>query len=218
MPPKKLVRKYRAGRKKLRVRRKTIIHATPRMIYDIQLNSQALTFTVGAANWNSYTFSPSLSNVAGNDLTAFQNLYDEFKITGFTWMLKARGNIAFGSIGPQGFQYYSVLDYSDSNTLANVNEALEYRNVRYHKSFRDAKRYVPCMCPQLIRDVNNNPLLVVVKPRWMQLTPQVIGGLNYDDTLVAMLGCKIITETNNNANPVTFDLYVKLHVQFRNKK
>lgn len=197
--------------------RRQALYATPKMIYKIPLQVAKMTLVVANAGQSTFEFGVSLSDIVSGDLTAFQALYDEFKITGFKWKLVPRGNNA--PVGTNtGFMYYSVLDRTDTNALTSVDAALEYPNCRKHKSWRTNSRYIPAYCPKLIHDVNNNPMLTIEKPRWLQLNTQTIGGTVYDDTIVSHIGCKIITDVNNGTNPITFDFYITMYCQFRNKK
>lgn len=222
------VKKRRNARKYARKRR-MVIYATPKMIYKASLQGLPLAFTVPIAS--SYTYYPfvfeiSLSDLVSNEITAFQNLYDEFKITGFTWTISPRGNIANSAPADptttgtlqKGFHYYSVLDHTDVEDLATPDEALEFASCKRHCSWRQASRYVPAYCPRLTHDINNNPMLVVDKPRWLQIATQTIAGTSYNQQNVNHIGCKIICETNFNNDEVVMDLYYKIHVMFRNKK
>lgn len=221
------VRKRRYAKKYMR-RRKITRFATTKMIYKARLQATTLAFTIPIAATTtaySFVFQVSLSDIVSNEITAFTNLYDEFKISGFTWTLAPRGNIANSAPADpavtgtlqKGFHYYSVLDHSDANTLSTVNQALEYASCRRHNSWTRAKRYVPAYCPRLTRDVSDNPMLVVEKPKWLQLSTQTIAGTVYNQLNVDHIGCKIICETNYNNDEVIFDLYTNINVMFRNK-
>lgn len=207
--------------RKMRMYRRTrigkVLHATAKSVMDITLNVNPQVLTVATTAAANVVFSPSLSSITSGDLSAYQALYDEFKIRGFTYELRPRGNIST-AIGPVGFQIYHVLDFTDDTALSTVSDALEYNNCKKSASWKRFRRYVPCMCPQLIKDVNNNPMLITVRPRWMQTTSQTIGGTAYNDVITAVIGAKFISDANPSASTWTADLYVKLHVSFRNKK
>jgi len=214
---KRRVRKFRLRRRRIP---RNIAHANPKMIYDIVLNAKVTTLVIPAAG-GVFNFAPSLSNVASTDLGAFQELYDEFKITGFSWQLIPRGNVISpyaNATTNTGYTYFSVIDYTDTNTLASADDALEYSTCKKHSSWKKAGRKVACMVPQLIHDCNNNPMITVVKPRWMQLETQTISGTPYDDTIVAHLGCKLFFPATVNLVGQIYDKFLKLHVQFKNKK
>lgn len=209
-------------------RKGTIMYATPKMVYKATLQSETTTLTILAGNDGTYEFSPSLGDIVSNDLTAFESLYDEFKITGFTWTIVPRGNVANASYTSDvlgagvfdnlGLQYYSVLDHTDLEPIASADEALEYRNCIRHKSWVTNSRYVPAFVPRLVRDVNNNPMMVTQRSNWMQIKTQSIVGTSYNNKNVAHIGCKLYFEQNPNSTDMEFDFYIKLHCQFRNKK
>lgn len=233
-----MVRKTKKGRKNRRnnkrrvarkyARKKHIIYATPNMIYKIPLMCEAEIMTITAGTSRAYEFEPSLSDVVSNDLTALENLYDEFRISGYTWTLIPRGNVANASYTSDvlgsaiydnvGFQYYSVLDHTDVESITSPDEALEYRNCRTHQSWKKNSRYVPAYVPRLVKDVNNNPMMVTARSNWMQIKSQTIGGTAYNNKEVAHIGCKIFFETNQNSADYVFDFYIKLYCEFRNKK
>jgi len=232
-----MVRKTNKGRKfrkynkrraaRVYARRKKAIYATPRMVYKISLQTIASILTIPGGSTLKYEFEPSLSDVVSNDLTAFENLYDEFRITGFTWKLVPMGNVANTNFTSDvlgsavydniGLLYYSVLDHTDVVPLTSSDQALEYRNCKTHRSWRTNKRYCPATVPRLTKDVNNNPLLVTQKPSWMQIKSQTIGGTTYDNKEVAHIGCKLYFEENLNATDLELNLFITLHCEFRNK-
>jgi len=223
-------RKYNKRRAARTARRgKAIIYATPKMIYKLPLNLEKLEIEVLAGTVKTFNFNISLEDIAGNDLTAFINLYDEFKITGFTWTLKPRGNVANANFTSEaiglgeiydnvGIQYYSVLDHTDVTNLLDADEALEYASCRKHVSWKPASRYVPAYCPVLTKDVDANNMLTVRRPPWLQLSTQTIGGTVYNQVQVAHIGCKLFFEENPNQTSIFFDLYIKAYCMFRNKK
>lgn len=205
------------------------MYATPRMIYKIPLNLEKLEIEVLAGTVKTFNFNISLEDIAGNDLTAFINLYDEFKITGFKWTLKPRGNVANANFTSEaiglgeiydniGIQYYSVLDHTDVENLLDADEALEYASCKKHVSWKPASRYVPAYCPTLTKDVDANNMLTVRRPPWLQLKTQTILGTQYNQVQVAHIGCKLFFEENPNQTSIFFDLYIKAYCMFRNKK
>ncbi|AUM61939.1 putative capsid [uncultured virus] len=224
-------RAWRRGRKY--VKRKTM-YATSKMIYKISLACQNDTIvippdSVNPGTYYTYEFSPSLSDIDVSELSAFTEIYDEFKIVGVTFSLRPRGNIAFtnNSVQPgtglilsnqTGSRYYSVLDPSDLKPLLTPDSAREYTNCKVIDSWRPHRRTYKSSVPSLTYDVNNNPYLKVEGPRWMQLEPQAIAGTNYDDTILAHIGCKLIWDLNETNSSFVYDLYIKLHCMFRVKK
>jgi len=223
---KKNLRKNRF-RKRMYRRKKMALYATPRMVYKIALQAVPSIIPIPAGSPLTYQFEPSLSDLVSNDLDAFEALYDEFRITGFTWKLIPMGNVANANFTSDvlgssvydniGLMYYSVLDHTDVVPLASPDAALEYRNCKTHRSWRTNKRYCPATVPRLTRDVNNNPLLVTAKPTWMQIKTQTIGGTSYDNKEVAHIGCKLYFEENLNSTDLELNLYITLHCEFRNK-
>lgn len=224
-------RKYnkRRGARVYARKRKMVIYATPKMIYKVPLNLEKGTIQISAGAIKTFNFNISLEDIAGNDLTAFINLYDEFRITGFTWTLKPRGNVANASFTSEaiglgeiydniGLQYYSVLDHTDVENLADADEALEYITCRKHVSWKTNSRYVPAYTPLLVKDVDNNPMLSVKRSSWLQLKTQTIGGTVYNQVQTAHIGCKLFFEQNQNQTDMFLDLYIKAYVLFRNKK
>jgi len=227
--PKTLAVRRRRYAKKYMRKKKITRFATTKMIYKATLREEKAEITVPIATTTQYypfVFQESLSDLVGNDIAGFAALYDEFKITGFTWNIRPRGNYTTSApsdpetVGTlnKGFQYYSVLDHSDVNTLADPNEALEFASCKIHNTWKPASRYVPAYMPRLTHDVNNNPMIIVDRPKWLQMDTQTIGGVGYDQTLINHIGCKLLFESNFNSDEVVLDLYVKIHVQFRNKK
>jgi len=222
MAKRRFARKGKVSRfqrkKRYNGRKKKVMYATPKMIYAITLQAPVTTFTVSSGTSNVEAFSWSFGEIVANDIDALMNLYDEIKITGVTVEIKPRGNVAqAGLVADGGFQYYTVQDSTDDNTLASTSEALEYANVRTHQSWRPMKRYVKVTVPKLLKDCNNNPLLTVEAPKWLQLRQQIIGGVTYNNAIVAHLGLKLITEVNEGDESHIFDVYQKYHCLFRNK-
>lgn len=225
---KKIFRRKRLNKKRNYRKRKMVMYATPRMVYKISLQSIASIVTIPGGSTHTYQFEPSLSDIVSNDLTAFDSLYDEFRITGFTWKLVPMGNVANANFTSDvlgsaiydniGLLYYSVLDHTDVVPLTSSDQALEYRNCKTHRSWMTNKRYCPATVPRLTKDVNNNPLLVTQKPTWMQIKSQTIGGTLYDNKEVAHIGCKLYFEENLSATDLDLNLFITLHCEFRNKK
>jgi len=214
---KKYVKKKRTARKALNVGANSVI------AYKLKTDAQAVVVPpspTGTGNHAHEEYSPSLSELDTNEFNAFAEIYDEFKITGFRVTLKPRGNINQpGSTGAnQGFNYYSVIDYTDTVPLASIDKALEYANCKVHKSWKTFSRYVSCKVPKIIYDVNNNPTLKTESPAWMQIEDQTIMGINISNKIVAHLGLKLFFEYNLNTYDVIFDEYITLYVKFRNKK
>lgn len=222
MAKRRFARKGKVSRfqrkKRYNGRKKKVMYATPKMIYAITLQAPVQQMLVESGNFAVEAFSWSYGDIVANDIDALMNLYDEIKITGVTIEIKPRGNIAqAGFVADGGFQYYTVQDSTDDNTLASTSEALEYANVRIHQSWRPMRRYVKLTVPKLLKDCNNNPLLTVEAPKWLQLRQQVIGGVTYNNAVVAHLGLKLITAVNEGDEDQIFDVYQKFHCQFRNK-
>lgn len=214
-------------RKKNYKKTKKANFANPKMIYKIPLKIADDVLIIpsdptGALPRVTEEFAISLDDLNVLELTAFTELYDEFKITGFKVQYRPRGNMNTAAGPVQGFQFYSVLDGTDLVPLADSQAALQYTNCKKHYSWKGMSRYVKCTVPVLTVDVNGNPMLKVEQPRWMQLLPQTIavGGVPtiYDNATVAHIGLKTIFENNTNTTAVTFDTYVTVYVQFRNKK
>lgn len=225
MKKKPFKKAYKKKARAKQFKKPKVAYATPKMIYAVPLRAQdqtaLITANPGATGAHeTFEYSVSLSDIVSTELAAFTELYDEFKITGFKIQLRPRGNLAgTGSTGQNmGFQFYSVEDFTDLNPLSSVDAALEYANVKLHKSWKGMTRYIKCKVPKLTLDVNNNPVLKVENPGWLQLQPQIIAGTNYDNTIVAHLGCKLIFDYNLNDEDVIFDQFVTLYVQFKTKK
>lgn len=221
MPPKPRRRVNTTGRAALMPRRRNrgarVIHANAKSIMDVTLNTDKFPLSAAAGGDINQAFAVSLSDIASGDLSAYQALYDEFKIRSFTYYLCPKGNQSIADRG-LGFQIYHVLDNTDDNTLASPAAALEYATCKRSSSWKAYKRKINCYCPQLTHDVNNNPMITIVKPRWMQLAAQTIGGTSYDDTITAVIGAKFISDVNPSPVAQDFDLFIKLHVSFRTKK
>lgn len=199
-------------------RKKTQNITAQNKVFKAKLKLAQNVFTHPTGIIDTIEYAPSLSNMANPELTAYMELYDEFKITGFTVELRPRQNTTSYTAGNIGNTFYSVIDHTDVRPLASAAEALEYSNCRTHKSWRTFKRYAPVKVPKLLLDIQNTPLLRVDPPTWMQTLPQLIAGTNYDNTLVAHLGMKLFFEINNNAQSLVYDEILTLNVSFRNKK
>jgi len=216
-------RKPAARRPKRAYKKAKVIYATDKLIYKAKLRCAPIELQLPANASLQYECEPSLSDIQASELAAFTELYDEFKITGVTTEIMPRGNEATlvqsmaGSNHTLGFNYYSVLDNTDVNSIT-VPEAFEYASVKNHVSWRKMKRYYKSYTPVLTHDLNNNPLINVKPSGWLQLTPQTIGGVTYDNTIIAHIGMKITGEPNLNSYTQKFDMIHTLHVQFRNKK
>jgi len=215
-------RAFRKGRKYVK-KAKVANFARPGMIYKIPLRIPAAEIVVDsdptqAGALGTIEYAVSLGNIVANELAAFTELYDEFKITGFKVQLKPRGNMNTAAGPVQGFHFYSVLDGTDLVPLADIAAAQEYTNCKTHQSWRGMSRYVKCTIPKLTRDVNNNPVLKIEGANWMQLLPQTISGVVYNNANVAHIGLKVIFEYNNNTTDVIFDEYITCYCQFRTKK
>jgi len=212
----KVVRTKRKKMYKKRIPRLTF--ANPRMIYKAKLTAGSSAITVptgqGFVSAQSYSF----GDIVPDDLDGFIKLYDEIKITGVKIQIIPRGNVAqAGLTQDQGFIYYSVIDYSDDNTLSTVDEALQYASCRKHFSWRPMARYFPVKCPVLLKDVNNTNMIQTQQPQWLQLLPQTIVGTSYNNANVAHLGLKLISNINESDEDIIFDVYAHLYCQFRNK-
>lgn len=183
-----------------------------------------LNATVSVANAAAFAeeFTPSLSNIEAGDLAAYTALYDEFRVTSIT--IDVQPNVVVNTNTSAGttsdtnlIRMYSVLDKTDSTPIT-IAQAMQYNNVQ--KRLSNVKhciyrKYAP-MVPILIQDLNQNYMMQLQKSPWMQLSPQVIGGNNYDNTLIAYPGVKAISDINTG-DPLEFDVFITLVVQFRVK-
>lgn len=228
------------GRKKYTVRGKTISGArrtpysslrrpTKRKSAKAKGNFVTQSFTVlnstiTVANNATFAeeFSPSLSNIEAGDLAAYTALYDQFRVTSITIDVQSKDRVnTNASTGGAGdvfpFRFYSVLDKTDLTPIT-VAEAMQYNNVQKRLSIKPHpvyRRYSP-MVPVLLQDINANYMVQMQKAPWMQLSPQIIGGNNYDNTQIAFPGVKVISDVNTG-DPVLFDFYITFVVQFKTK-
>jgi len=212
----KVVRTKRKKMYKKRIPRLTF--ANPRMIYKAKLPVAIDTVVTPTGQMFVSAQTYSFGDIIPDDIDGFIKLYDEIKITGVKIQIIPRGNVAAASdVINQGFVYYSVIDYSDDNTLPDVNTALQYSTCRKHYSWKPMSRYFPVKCPVLLKDVNNTNMIQTQNPQWLQLLPQTIVGTSYNNANVAHLGLKLISNVNESDEDVTLDVYAHLYCQFRNK-
>jgi len=205
-------RNYKKGTSKL-------TYANPRMIYKAKLNCPVVEYSIEPDGSITDSYTVSLSDIIPKDVDAFAQIYDEFKLTGFTLRIVPRGNQANATAPDNnGFYFYTVIDHTDDNTFSSVDQALTYASCRRHASWKPMKRYVKCMVPLLAKDVNNTPLLQIQKPQWLQTVPQTIGGVVYNDAVVGHTGLKLITDLNTSTDTINLDIYRTYYVQYRNKK
>lgn len=210
-------KRKRAYRPRLRAAPR-LTYATPKMIYKATLQGKK-TSIICASN-TSFVLADSFSfgDIIPNDIDAFGQLYDEIKLTAVRISILPRGNVAnAGLTQEEGFRYYSVIDYSDDNILPDVETALQYATCRTHSSWKPMNRFVSLKQPIIVKDVNNTNMLQTQSPQWLQILPQTIVGIPIVNASVAHLGIKIISEKNESAEDVIFDVYTKFYCLFRNK-
>lgn len=180
------------------------------------------------------SFAPSLSNIPAAELTGYQALYDEFRITSIGINVKNITNQNNANILP--FEVYSVIDKSDTGSIS-VAQALQYANCKKRLSTDKNpvyRRFRPSLTT-IQYDVNGNSMIRCDGSPWLQLSNSsaIPLGIVASDTLtgapvsqtvtpnqsiIAHLGCKV----TSNPNPVggaaqVFEVYVTLNVQFKVK-
>lgn len=161
-------------------------------------------------------FSPSYSNIPGyvggagpntGDALAFQNLYDEYIL--WKYVIEFRPKVPNPDQTYPVFDLYSVVDYNDTANLASVAAALEYANVKVHKANKGFKRTVYPRIPLVITDISGNPFITPSKPRWISTVRA--------SQIVPHLGLKVISDPNNSATPVGFEVMLTMYIKFKTK-
>jgi len=178
--------------------------------------TEGVPITVAAGAFGFYDFQPSISNIPANELAAYQELYDEYKICKIKLEIIPRFNQAL-SPSNIGFHWYSVVDKNDTNTLASPAAALEYNNCqrRFSTSKYVVNRMITPSLTTTLNDVAGLSFNVQGPPRWIQMAnPLLPNNININH-----LGIKVISDINPNTylSSQTYDVYETLLVQFRTK-
>lgn len=211
MPLRKIVRRKRVYRKKTMLRKKTVpktVKAYKRAGNYVRqaftVLDTAITAIPGAPF--TYDYSPSLVNIQAAELAAYQELYDEYRIV--KCILDIRPNTLIGDTN-DSMRVYSVIDKNDSGSLPNVGTALAYNNCQIRTSSSKHcvyRSFVPSLTIR-IADVNGTSF-------FQEQTPKFI---NIQNTNVAHLGAKVISDNNPSQQNLVFNSYITLLVEFRTK-
>lgn len=163
----------------------------------------------------------SISDIDFNELTAFQQLYDEYRIIYVQYKLEAY-NHSYENANYSPTIFYSVLDKTDVSLLGTVDQALDYTNCLTHRVDK-TKRYifVRGFKPYLPQYVNttSNVITKVSKPfPWLELSSNMAAPPVYNNLDAPAIGIKIISESIASGQPdQKFIVTYKFTVQFRNR-
>nr|WAE42248.1 MAG: capsid protein [Cressdnaviricota sp.] len=199
------------GKGKKRVRQ-TFESVAKKSNYVTQVFQQTYNMTQATGTALYYDFAPSISNMNASDLTAYANLYDEYRIKKCRLRIRYNTNFANLSTLPS-WQVYSVIDRNDETSLTSLDQALGYNNCVVKKTtdyWCVNRTFVPSVTVKLT-DVNGNSYLQEQKPQWIQLAN------NFFNQVIAHLGCKVISEVQSSGMTVTAEIYTDIMVEFRNK-
>lgn len=213
------VRKRRYARKAYKKYNKKKSHLTgplSKRYYSYRETLKSSIIVAGGGGVLSQVWSPSYSNINGyvggagpntDEALAYQNLYDEYMLWKFT--VEYRPRIINPDQTTPVFDIFSVIDYNDTGLLATSQLALEYADVRKHKSADGFKRTVYPRIPMVITDTSSNPFITPSKPRWISTVRA--------SQIVPHLGLKVRSDTNTAATAQTYDIYLNLYFKFRVK-
>lgn len=200
----KTYRKRGVGTKSYRKKGNFVKQFFKQPIRDGEGNDVIFTVT-GGAGIETDDFTPSLENIANNDLTAYQSLYDEYRITRVGIMVKPRINQS--DLSFPSFNMYSVVDKNDTASLVSVSQALEYNSCVQTSSRKGIYRtWVPSVTITNT-DINGTTFKQEQKPQWISL----------QNANIAQPALKILTEGNVSSIDANFDLYVMIWAEFRTK-
>lgn len=163
-------------------------------------------------------WAPSFGLIPAAELAAYQALYDQVRFCAMKVSYVPRSNQAGTAASVNSFRMYSVIDRTDSNALTTIDEAMEYQNVKSTLMTKPHTRYCKLTTISLDRDSNNNPKLTIHKPEWLQTTSQTIGGTVYNNTIIAHLGLKFISDSNPISSSLELDVFTTYYLEFKNRK
>lgn len=133
------------------------------------------------------------------NVTEFTGLYDQYKIKAVKCTLIPRHTeVLAGTTNLQG-NMWSVLDYDDSNVPSNLDELLQYQNIKRTRMNQTHTRY--------FRPMTRTILSTGYSPKRNQW-------IDCSDTTVEHRGVKFWFDSR--LAPVTFDVQIKYYCAFKN--
>lgn len=139
--------------------------------------------------------------------TEWTALYDQYKISKVVVKLVPRNSQVVSPTANQG-NLFSVIDYTDSNSLLSADEANEYASVKRTRGF---KSHVRVLRPRL-----QVPLYKSGSLSWGYGSRS--GWVNTTNPEVPHFGLKFFWECIGGVESVEFDQYVTYYVKFKNVK
>lgn len=135
-------------------------------------------------------------------VSEFANLYDQYKITAIKWKLMPRSSdYAIGLTAPRIF---SVLDKDDAAAPLNIDEILQYQNVKVTTFGKWHTRYIKPSIGYQLGDLAAGVNMRAVGTGWIDMA----------QTTVPHYGIKGIITPSSSA--LAFDLQVTYYLAFKN--
>lgn len=136
------------------------------------------------------------------NVSEFSNLYDQYKITAIKWKLMPRSSdYAIGLTAPRVF---SIVDKDDSSPPLNIDEILQYQNVKVTSFGKWHTRYIKPNIGYQLGDLSTTINMRSVGKGWIDMA----------NTNVPHYGIKGIITPSSSA--LAFDLHVTYFLAFKN--
>lgn len=194
-------RKLRSKRGKRMAKKKQFQGKTKRqpVHYFKRMTYQSAVIINNTLNDTPFSSTFRLSDVP--NASEFSNLYDQYKIRGIKWKLMVRSSdFASGITAPKVF---TVVDYDDATAPTNLNEILQYQNVKVSQFGNTHARYLkPKITPQL-GDLSTLINMRSVGTGWVDMA----------NTNVPHYGIKGIITPSSSA--LAFDLHITYYLAFK---
>lgn len=202
---KRYARRRKGRGRRRRVKRMRRMRGRRRVHHFKRTFASTLTVTAASIGLGSQTY--KLSDVPNSG--DFQNLFDLFRINkvAVRFIPKFTGTSASsGNLDALG-QFVSVLDFTDADTPVNINQLLEYENVRRSKLSSVHRRV---FCPSVSMIGYKGPFTNSYAPRWKQW-------VNMTDVATLHYGLKFAVD-NQGGSAIDYDVYTTLYFSCRQVK
>jgi hypothetical protein len=148
-----------------------------------------------------YSLAPALNAIYGTQLTAFQGVFDQYKIEEVeVWW---EPQLQSTPLDETGGKLYSVIDYDDAANLTNVSQALSYSNCVVTPVTQGHYRRWKPRCAAAMYGGAFTQFGNVAAP-WIDIA----------STGVQHYGCKLYTDLTSVT--VVYDVRVRVRLAFRN--
>lgn len=203
--PRRVYRRRAPRRKrayKKRMYRKRVPRSITNKVFSFKRQFEAAGISLAAGAAISQVYSPSLGNLPS--YTDFTNLFDMYRICGLKISLIPNINMQNVAGNPR-FNIFSVIDYNDLNTLT-VAQAEQYQNCKRTVNTRTHSRYFKPRIAINQTDVSATAFTASYKTPW----------ISTQNTNIAHGFMKIISDVNPTASTLTYQVQIKMYVQFKN--